>query len=80
MNDDTLAGAGQDLKGKFKETLGDATGDPALQRDGLSDQLAGKGRKALGAAKDFARQRPLAFAALAGVVGVALLNTLRGRR
>jgi uncharacterized protein YjbJ (UPF0337 family) len=80
MNDDQLAGAGQDLKGKVKETLGDAAGDPALQRDGLADQLAGKGRKALGAAKNLARERPFAFAALAGVVGIAFLNSLRGRR
>lgn len=33
----------------------------------------------LGKAKAFAKQRPAATAALAGVVGLALLNTLRGR-
>jgi ElaB/YqjD/DUF883 family membrane-anchored ribosome-binding protein len=30
-------------------------------------------------AKQFAKDRPWATATLAGVVGVALLNTLRGR-
>jgi len=30
-------------------------------------------------AKGFAKQRPFAAAALAGVVGIALLNTLRGK-
>ena len=80
MNDDRLEGAGRDFKGKVKETIGDATQDPALQQEGLADQIAGKSQKALGAAKDFARERPFAFAALAGVVGVAVLNTLRGRR
>jgi ElaB/YqjD/DUF883 family membrane-anchored ribosome-binding protein len=30
-------------------------------------------------ATEFAKQRPWASAALAGVVGVALLNTLRGK-
>ena len=30
-------------------------------------------------AKQFAKARPFATAALAGVVGMALLNTLRGR-
>jgi hypothetical protein len=33
----------------------------------------------LGKARAFAKQRPAATAALAGVVGLALLNTLRGR-
>lgn len=33
----------------------------------------------LGKAKAFAKARPAATAALAGVVGLALLNTLRGR-
>ena len=80
MSDIRAEGAGRDLKGKVKETIGDATGDPALQQEGLADQLAGKSQKLLGAAKDFARERPFAAATLAGVVGVALLNTLRGRR
>jgi ElaB/YqjD/DUF883 family membrane-anchored ribosome-binding protein len=31
-------------------------------------------------ARGFAKERPFATAALAGVVGLALLNTLRGKR
>lgn len=41
---------------------------------------AGRGEDPrIGKAKDFVRSKPLAVAALAGVVGLALLNTLRGR-
>jgi uncharacterized protein YjbJ (UPF0337 family) len=47
MNIDSVAGEAIDLKGKFKEGLGNAAGDEALQRDGLADQLSGKTRKGL---------------------------------
>jgi len=94
MNTDTLSGEGRDLVGKVKETAGDVVGDSALQAEGLGDQIAGKAQKAVGAVKDavansgpvveqakgFVKARPFAFAALAGVVGMAVLNTLRGRR
>ena len=79
MNIDTLAGEGTELKGQFKETLGDAAGDPALQRDGAVDQLSGGARKAFGSLTDFARKQPFA-AVLAGIVGIAFLGSLRGRR
>ena len=95
MNEDKLAGEGRDIVGKVKETAGDVTGDRSLQGEGLADQLSGKVQKVVGAARDalaadgepildkarrFARERPLATAALAGVVGLAILNTLRGKR
>jgi uncharacterized protein YjbJ (UPF0337 family) len=94
MNEDTLGGEGRDIIGKIKETAGDAVGSSALQAEGLSDQVAGKVNKVVGAVKDgiaenaptveeakrYVKARPFAFAALAGVVGLALLNTLRGRR
>lgn len=79
MNTDTLHGSGTDLKGKFKETIGDATGDSRLQQDGLADQVTGKAQKGIGAVKDFARTRPVVAATLAGVVGIAIINTLRGK-
>ena len=93
MTDTQLSGEGQDLKGKVKETAGDLTGDRSLQGEGLTDQVTGKLQKAFGKvgdaaganpltdkARTFARERPWATAALAGVLGVALLNTLRGKR
>ncbi|MDB5690525.1 MAG: CsbD family protein [Sphingomonas bacterium] len=47
-------------------------------------QAFGAARDAVGPltdkARGFAKQRPFAAAALAGVVGIAILNTLRGRR
>lgn len=80
MNIDTLAGEGTDLKGRFKESLGDAVGDPALQRDGLSDQLSGNARKAFGGLRDFVREQPIAAAAVAAVVAIALLRGSAGPR
>ena len=94
MNSDNIGGEGRDIGGKLKETAGNLTGDSRLQSEGLADQLGGKAQKAVGVArdtlsgtgpvvgqvKDFARNRPFAFAALAGVLGIALLNTLRGKR
>ena len=79
MNVDTLAGEGTNLKGRFKESLGEATGDRSLRQDGVSDQLSGNVRKGFGALRDFARDQPLAAAA-AGVIGIALLGTLRGKQ
>ena len=77
MNIDTLAGEGTEVKGRFKETLGTATKDPALQQDGLADQLFGRARQGFGALRDFARNQPLVAAAVVAAVGFALF---RGRR
>ncbi|MBB5713546.1 hypothetical protein [Sphingomonas aerophila] len=56
-------------------------------RPGLSTQISDFARKNMGQAgpladkaKGFAKQRPAATATLVGVVGLAILNTLRGRR
>ena len=95
MNEDMVAGEGRDIVGKVKETAGHLTGNRSLQGERLVDQLSGKVQKVIGAAKDviaadgeptldgarrFARVRPYAAAALVGVIGLALINTLRGRR
>jgi ElaB/YqjD/DUF883 family membrane-anchored ribosome-binding protein len=53
------------------------TDNQTRRRDSLknaigNNQIAGK-------ATQFAKERPWATAALAGVVGMALLNTLRGK-
>lgn len=79
MNIDTVAGEGTDLKGRFKSSLGDATGDPALQQDGALDQLSGNARKTFGALRDFAREQPVAAAAVAALAGAALFRFGGGR-
>lgn len=94
MNTTTLKGEGQDLAGTVKQGAGDLTGDRSLQGEGVAEQITGVVNKTIGAAKDavgggvgpatekaksFAKTRPYATAALAGVIGLALLNTLRGK-
>jgi uncharacterized protein YjbJ (UPF0337 family) len=79
MNIDTIAGEGTTAKGRLKESLGTATGDPVLQHEGVADQLSGNIRQAFGAVRDFARAQPLLTATIAGVIGSAIL-TRRGRR
>lgn len=93
MNTTTLEGQGQSLTGSAKEGLGKVTGDESMQGSGIADQVTGNAKQIAGAARDvianpapviekargFAKQRPFATAALVGVVGIALLNTLRGR-
>ena len=78
MNIDTAAGEGTEMKGRFKETLGTATADSALQQDGLTDQAFGRARQSFGALRDFMRNQPLAAAAVVGVLGLALFRN--GRR
>jgi len=95
MNQDQIEGTTTNLTGKLKETLGDATGDTQTQSAGVVDQLSGTVQKTFGDTKEsvaktaapladkarkFANDRPFAAAALAGVVGLAILNTLRGKK
>lgn len=95
MNEDTIKGTGHDVAGKIKETVGDVTGDHSLKGEGLADQLTGKAQKAVGTVKEmidtgaqpmldqfkqFAREKPFATAVAIGVVGVALLGSLRGKK
>lgn len=94
MNSDTLTGSVNDIGGKLKEGLGSALGDKSLQGEGKADQLGGKAQKTYGDAKDvvegtirpmmdyvrqFIHERPFASAALGGVLGIAIINTLRGK-
>lgn len=74
-------------------TTDSLTTDTTATQPGVTGQISDKANQAFGAARNalngrgemvgqakaFAKQRPWATAALAGVVGVALLNTLRGR-
>jgi uncharacterized protein YjbJ (UPF0337 family) len=93
MNSNTVEGNATQLGGQVKQAAGDVTGNEKLQGSGLADQISGFAQKNLGSAKDlaaqagpladkakgFAKARPAATAALVGVLGLALLNTLRGR-
>lgn len=92
MNSDVIKGEGRDLGGRVKETAGSLTGDRSLQGKGLLDQFGGMIQKTFGRAsggsagggladqvRQFAKARPFATSALVGVVGMALLNTLRGK-
>ena len=78
MNIDTLAGEGTRTKGDFKAGLGDVTGDRKLQQDGAADQLTGTLRSGVGQVRDFVKKNPAASYAAAGIIGLALLNSLRG--
>jgi uncharacterized protein YjbJ (UPF0337 family) len=79
MNSDTFIGTSKNVTGQVKEVAGKAVGDEQLQGAGIADQITGNVQAAIGKARDFARDRPVATAALAGVVGLALLNTFRGK-
>lgn len=94
MNTDQIEGTGKDAGGTIKEAVGNITGDTATQHAGIADQITGTVQKTFGNAKDavtqnaaplsdtvrkFTKERPFAAAALIGVVGLALLNTLRGK-
>ena len=94
MNTDTLNGTATSISGKVKETLGGAIGDTALQSEGAADRLDGTIQKTVGQAKDvvgdsvqplidyfrqFSKERPFVAAAVAGVLGIAIINSLRGK-
>ncbi len=52
MTDHKAEGRGKDLGGKIKETVGQATGNEKMERDGQADQAEGKVQHAYGEAKD----------------------------
>jgi uncharacterized protein YjbJ (UPF0337 family) len=93
MNQDTATGTANDVAGRVKETAGAATGDRSLQADGIVDQVKGAIQKTIGGeggvgastnatvdkAKAFAKARPWATSALVGVLGLAVLGSLRGK-
>jgi uncharacterized protein YjbJ (UPF0337 family) len=88
---DAITGELNNVTGRVKETAGAATGDRSLQAGGVVDQVKGAVQKAIapgadgqpevvGKAKAFAKERPWATAALLGVLSLATLGTLRGKR
>jgi uncharacterized protein YjbJ (UPF0337 family) len=80
MNIDTIAGEGTVAKGRVKESLGVATGDPLLERDGVIDQMSGSIRQAFGGIRDFVRYQPVAAAVIAAAVGALFFRGGRRRR
>lgn len=95
MNENTLKGEAQNVTGSLKEAAGNLTGGSKLQGEGVADQVTGGVNKAIGTvqdaiatgpgplvqqARDFARAKPWATAALVGTIGLALINTLRGKK
>ncbi|MBS0503256.1 MAG: hypothetical protein JSS55_05520 [Proteobacteria bacterium] len=52
--------------------------DTAPTLDAIKEKL--NANETVAKAKAFAKERPWATAAAAGVIGLAILNTLRGRR
>jgi len=53
-HDDKAQGQFENLKGKAKEGFGGLTGDKQMQGEGQADQVQGKGREAMGDAKNAA--------------------------
>jgi uncharacterized protein YjbJ (UPF0337 family) len=49
---DKFEGKADELKGKVKEGVGDATDDRSMQAEGVGDQAEGKVEQAIGDAKD----------------------------
>ena len=52
---DKMKNKAEELSGKGKEAVGDATGDRDLQAEGAAERVEGKVQKGVGALKDAAR-------------------------
>lgn len=55
MDKDRTDGMAKHVKGSIKEVIGKVTGDTRTQAEGATDKVAGKGRSAVGGAKDTVR-------------------------
>ena len=56
MNNEHVKGAAEKGEGKVKEVAGHVTGDKKLENEGKADQVKGAVHKAVGDAKDSAKQ------------------------
>ena len=52
MEKEHVTGKVDELKGKAKQGVGNATDDPGLQGEGMLDELTGKAKQAYGDLKD----------------------------
>ncbi len=80
MNEDKLSGAGNEIGGRVKEAAGALSGNASMKAEGMYDQAVGGAQRALGDAKDAAREggrvvsrtveeQPLSALLAAGLVG-----------
>jgi uncharacterized protein YjbJ (UPF0337 family) len=56
MDKDRIEGAGKNIKGKIKESVGKMTGDTKTETEGQADQAEGKVQNTVGGIKDKARE------------------------
>jgi uncharacterized protein YjbJ (UPF0337 family) len=52
MNQDQIKGRVEETKGKVKESVGRATGNPDLENRGTAEKIAGKVQKGFGDTKE----------------------------
>lgn len=52
---DKIKGTANEAMGKVKQKVGEATGSERLEGEGVIQEVKGKGQKALGDAKDIAK-------------------------
>jgi uncharacterized protein YjbJ (UPF0337 family) len=55
MDKDRVEGAGKQIKGAVKDSVGKATGDTKLQGEGKADKAEGKVQNTIGGIKDKVR-------------------------
>jgi uncharacterized protein YjbJ (UPF0337 family) len=51
MNDDELRGKADQVKGRVKDAIGEATGDERLRDEGAADEASGKVQEGFGKAR-----------------------------
>lgn len=94
-NTDTIEGATKQVTGSVKEGIGSLLGDKQIEAEGTAERTGGQVQRVFGDLIDsveggiqplvdglrkFGRERPFTAALTAGVVGLAVLNTLRGKQ
>lgn len=79
MDEDRIAGGAKDLKGEFKEGLGNLTGDTKTKAEGQADQLSGVAQRTAGQARDAVRDAADAVQQQAATIGEYLDETIHER-
>jgi uncharacterized protein YjbJ (UPF0337 family) len=63
--DDRLEGSARELDGRMQEAVGDMTGDPKTQAEGLYNQAAGQAQQAVGQVSGLIKAQPIVATLLA---------------